>query len=153
MKNRWILDGVIFTFIVVAVIASVGITMPPNQDATNQSLYNEISQLQSQINSLQAQSSSQKTQQLTYPLDINSEQVLSDSLNNILPSKMMDLIWRKMIWYTTFFQENVGGTNSGYAVTLTGSGSISNDHNNLALATGATNPSSVEVTKNPEWQG
>lgn len=60
-------------------------------------------------------SSNPPKQQLYYPLDKSSVDVLSRALDKILPDKIFDLLWRKILTYQTTFESSVGFDRSDVA--------------------------------------
>ena len=84
-------------------------------------------------------------QQFRYPLDKGSKSVLSRLLDEILSSKIIDLLWNNLYFYSTWF-ESV----DAYEIQ---SGTVAPDGGvGISLLTGAVSGNTAEMIKSPETQ-
>ena len=82
---------------------------------------------------------------LKYPPDPESQKSIEFSFDRFAVSKIMDLIWRKLFYYFTFFESA-----DGYLVDSgTGGGSAGVSDTGLSITTGATSGNDEFVAKRP----
>lgn len=110
---------------------------------TQEELEKEISNLKRDLELVKQEQDTKKTFQLDYPIDENSKKIISDVIND----KILDLVWTKYYYYSTFFESI-----DGYTQTTGGTGSVDISDTRIAVNTGATNGSSAELQKNPTNQ-
>src|SRR3972149_562373 len=107
----------------------------------NQKLEKEILELKQQINQSQ-------NNQLVYPLDDNSKEVINKTIDEFLKDKIFDLVWKKLTHWFLAFESLDGYTQSNSA-----GSSIGIDGNDVVLLTGGTSGNFSTLTTDPFWQG
>ena len=129
-------------FIVIIIILSI-LMLDSNLiiKKNNQKLEKEILELKQQINQSQ-------NNQLVYPLDDNSKEVINKTIDEFLKDKIFDLVWKKLTHWFLAFESLDGYTQSNSA-----GSSISIDGNDVVLLTGGTSGNFSTLTKDPFWQG
>ena len=100
-----------------------------------QALENKLLGWEQKFQGLEQEVRNLKTQQLRFPLDVQSKKVIE----NILENKVLDVVWSKFFYYPSFFESL-----TGWSLTDS-SGNSHCDADGLHLETGgvATNKSSV----------
>ena len=89
--------------------------------------------------------------QLQYPADQESIRTIEKASDSFLLDKIKDLIFNKIIRFTTFFTESIGTSVAqvGYTINRTGTGDVINDQGlQLALQTGTGSGGRISVEKN-----
>jgi len=81
---------------------------------------------------------------LIYPLGSQGKKIIEKTVDEFLEDKVFDLMWKKTIHWTTFFESL-----DGYATT----GTVNISENDVVLTTGASTDDSASIYKAPSWQG
>ena len=79
-----------------------------------------------------------------YPPSIDFKQSVNKALDELLPDKIFDSVWKKIFHYLTTFESFDGFTLSGVP-TIDGTG--------ITLTTTGDDENEIQVTKQPAWQG
>lgn len=98
-----------------------------------------IAALASEVQKLKAQQG-----KLGFPVDSVSKSILDRTVDEFLPDKVFDLIWKKIFFFQTFFESVDGYTTTGI-ITLSGT--------DVKIETAATINATAEINKQPSWQG
>ncbi len=113
----------------------------------------DIIRLQEQIVDLYAriQSTPITPPVLQYPLDTQSQNSISQSMDTLLPEKVMSAEWKKLFHYFTNF--DYIGTGTAFSITTTGTGSVLAGTGEIVISTGATVSSQAEIARSFQRQG
>lgn len=87
-----------------------------------------------------------------YPPNEDFKNAVRQALDEMLPEKTLDLIWKKTFHWLTLF-EGVDNANNGFVNNIVGTGTIVYSGNDLILTTSAAANDITETRKEPSWQG
>lgn len=74
------------------------------------------------------------------PFDTAVQKAISDSIQYLLPAQIMDIFWRKLTYWKTFFESNTGYNNAG---------TVSTNGTRISITTAAATGSPAYITKTP----
>lgn len=141
-------------FLVVAVVGLIAILfmldtdfpfIKEDGDGSPQGFSQAESLLEARLLKLEAEIQQLKLQtgKLEYPVDVQSKAAIEQAVDEFLPNKILDIIWKKTFHYLTLFESLDGFGGSGVT--------IANDQ--LTFATGAVSGNFAEIFKQPNNQG
>lgn len=105
-----------------------------------------LEELQRQIDEINEKLN--KPAQLTYPLDSESQRIMEKFVDEFLPDKIYDILWKNVFHWSTLFESK-----TGYSEVFTGAGSVTLDGTDINIATGGSTNDSSDLRKEPTWQG
>lgn len=85
--------------------------------------------------------------QLIYPANKNTIETLGFASDWFLKDKILDLVWKKIFYYSTFFESL-----DGWTQTVSNGASVVVDGTKVTLTTGATTSNAAEIKKAPVRQ-
>ena len=83
-----------------------------------------------------------------YPPSLDFKAAVESAMDEILPDKVLNLLWKNTFHWLTLF-ESV----DGFVQTIVGTGTVTLDGNDVVLATSAVANDSVDLAKEPSWLG
>lgn len=85
--------------------------------------------------------------QLENPADATTEGIINTLIDRLLPSKILDIFWNKLFYWSTWFEAA-----DGYDITTSGSGAAAPTGNAFVLTSDTSTNTSTEITKFPNTQ-